>query len=80
MYHKALDRERKVTFDFSECHYIDREGIRWLAAAKAAQKVELADRRRSNTRRESERRASVDKKRASGRRRGRPDRRRRSEF
>jgi len=80
MYHKALDRERKVTFDFSECHYIDREGIRWLAAAKAAQKVELADRRRSNTRRESERRASVDKTRASGRRRGRPDRRRRSEF
>src|SRR5688572_8255007 len=52
MYHSALEREGKVTIDFSDCYYIDQEGIRWLAAAKAKQKVAFADRRKSETRRD----------------------------
>jgi SulP family sulfate permease len=80
MYHRAIEREGSVLIDFSECFYIDREGIRWLAAAKAAQKVALADRRRNDDRREAERRAAADGKRRTGRRRGKPDRRQQSEF
>ncbi len=79
IYHRALEREGSVVIDFSEVYYIDGEGIRWLAAAKAEQNVRLADRRRQQDRRESERRASDDPKRTAGRRR-KPDRRRRSEF
>ena len=80
MYHRAVEREGRVTIDFSDCYYIDQEGIRWLAAIKARQKVDLADRRRNQNRRELERRMTNDKKRASGKRRGRPDRRHRSEL
>ena len=80
MYHRVIEREGSVTLDFSECYYIDKEGIRWLAAVKAAQKVTLADRRRNQERRAQARRATADENRASGQRRGRPDRRRRSEF
>ena len=80
MYHSAIEREGRVIVDFSECYYIDQEGIRWLAAAKAEQKVDFADRRRSQNRRELERRTTGDKKRASGKRRGKPNRRQRSEF
>jgi SulP family sulfate permease len=83
-YHRVIEREGSVVLDFSECYYIDQEGIRWLAAAKAAQKVVLADRRRDEDRRALERRAPADENRGSGKRRGqrrsRPDRRRRSEF
>jgi len=83
-YHKVVEREGSVVLDFSECYYIDQEGIRWLAAAKAAQKVEFADRRRSEDRRTSERRAVSGADRGSGKRRAqrrsRPDRRQRSEF
>jgi sulfate permease, SulP family len=78
-YHRALEREGTVTIDFSDCFYIDREGIRWLAAAKAAANVRLADRRRQDNRREMERRASADPRRLAGRRQ-KPDRRKRSEF
>jgi SulP family sulfate permease len=80
MYHRAIEREGSVVLDFSECYYIDQEGIRWLAAAKAAEKASFADRRRNENRRELERREAADRKRVSGRRRGRRDRRRRSEF
>ncbi|HYI28920.1 MAG TPA: SulP family inorganic anion transporter [Bradyrhizobium sp.] len=80
MYHRAAESKGSVTVDFSECYYIDQEGIRWLAALKVAQNVDFADRRRSDTRREDERRSTGDKKRGPGRRRGRSDRRRRSEF
>ncbi|MBC7780187.1 MAG: SulP family inorganic anion transporter [Proteobacteria bacterium] len=80
MYHTAIEREGSVVIDFSECYYIDQEGIRWLAAAKAGQKVAFADRRKSDDRRELERRAAADQKRKSGRRRGRTDRRQRSQF
>jgi len=79
-YHGAIEREGRVIIDFSDCHYIDREGVRWLAAAKAAQKVEFVDRRGGRDRREAERRATADGKRKVGRRRGKPDRRQRSEF
>jgi hypothetical protein len=79
MYHGVIEREGSAVIDFSECYYIDQEGIRWLAAAKAGQKASLADRRRIENRRELERREAADRKRASGRRRKR-DRRQRSEF
>jgi len=83
-YHGLIEREGSVVLDFSECYYIDQEGIRWLAAAKAAQKVAFADRRRDLDRRALERRATAEENRGSGKRRGqrrnKPDRRHRSEF
>ena len=78
-YHRAIEREGRVIIDFSDCYYIDQEGLRWLAAAKAGQKVSFADRRRLMERRKMERRISADRAGAPGRRR-KPDRRRRSEF
>jgi SulP family sulfate permease len=80
MYHRAIAADGPVTIDFSDCYYIDQEGIRWLSAAKAEQKAEFADRRRNESRRSMERRSAGDRKRGAGRRRGRGDRRRRSEF
>ena len=79
-YHNAIERKGSVIIDFSDCYYIDPEGIRWLTAAKAAQNVALADRRKNQSRRALERRTTGDTKRASGRRRRKPDRRKRSEF
>ena len=86
MYHRVIEREGHVVLDFSECYYIDKEGIRWLAAAKRRQAVDFADRRRNQDRRKDEDRRAFGqrgvstKNRLSGQRRGRPDRRRRSEF
>jgi SulP family sulfate permease len=77
MYHSAIEREGKVIIDFSDCYYIDQEGIRWLAAAKAAQKVSFADRRKSQNRRDAERRAA-DGRKGAGRRRDKTDRRHQS--
>ncbi len=79
-YHAAIARDGRIVIDFSDCYYIDQEGIRWLAAAKERQNVEFADRRSNENRRLRERRADTDPKRASGRRRRRQDRRQRSEF
>ena len=79
-YHSAIEREGSVIVDISDCYYIDPEGIRWLAAAKASQNVAFTDRRKTQSRRELERRASAETKRVSGRRRRKPDRRQRSEF
>lgn len=79
-YHRIIERAGNVVIDFSECFYIDSEGIRWLAAAKAAQNVTLSDRRKNESRRSGERRTSSDPKRAAGRRRRREDRRKRTEF
>ncbi len=81
-YHSAVAAHDTVIIDFSECYYIDQEGIRWLTAAKAEQKAALADRRNSSTRRDrdDDRRTTAERKRGPGRRRGRSDRRRRSEF
>jgi SulP family sulfate permease len=72
-YHDAIAVVDELVIDFSECYYIDPEGIRWLAAAKAGQKATFVDRRSGQDRRELERAATAE-------RRGRPDRRRRSEF
>lgn len=80
LYHSAIARNNNVVIDFSDCYYIDSEGIRWLAAVKADQKVQLGDRRKSDSRRTQERRTYSDPKRAAGRRRRRADRRQRSEF
>jgi SulP family sulfate permease len=78
-YHRVIEREGSVMIDLSDCYYIDQEGIRWLAAAKAAQKAAFADRRRTD-RRERAEKASADGKAPASKRRDRPDRRRRSEF
>jgi SulP family sulfate permease len=79
LYHNAIERNSKVVIDFADCYYIDPEGIRWLAAVKAEQKVHFGDRRKSDSRRTQERRTYSDAKRAAGRRR-KADRRQRSEF
>jgi sulfate permease, SulP family len=79
-YFGVLEKEGSVVLDFSECYYIDQEGIRWLSAAKAEQKAILADRRRNEDRRSGARRSTGDEGRKSGQRSGRPDRRQRSEF
>ena len=80
-YHRTIEREGNVVIDFSECHYVDREAIRWLAGARRRQHVELVDRRTGRQdRRQMERRAGEDRKRRAGRRRNRPDRRHRPEF
>jgi SulP family sulfate permease len=80
VYHQVIEREGSVILDFSDCYYIDNEGIRWLAAAKAGQKAALADRRASLDRRTLAQRATGNDKRASGKARDKRDRRRRSEF
>jgi SulP family sulfate permease len=77
VYHRVIEREGSVILDFSDCYYIDNEGIRWLAAAKAGHKAAFADRRKSD-RRAGRRDAGNDKR--SAPKRDRPDRRRRSEF
>ena len=89
-YHEALARVDDLVIDFSECFYIDREGIRWLAAARAGRKVGFVDRRTGADRRgleragsderrtSDERRESADRR--DGPRRGRADRRQRSQF
>ena len=51
IYHDAIERIDDLIIDFSECFYIDREGVRWLAAAKAAHKVGFVDRRSGHDRR-----------------------------
>jgi SulP family sulfate permease len=80
-YHRALERNDRVILDFSECHYIDREGIRWLADMKQKRGAVLVDRRRTSDRRTTpDRRKTSDPKRAAGRRRSRADRRQRSEL
>jgi SulP family sulfate permease len=79
-YHSAIERVGSVILDFSQCYYIDQEGIRWLAAAKkAGQKVTFTD-RRTQERRERDGHTTAGEKRTSGQRRGKPDRRQRSEF
>lgn len=84
IYHSANARMDNLVIDFSECHYIDPEGIRWLAAAKAGREAGLVDRRSVENRREGERNANADRRepgrRGAGRRRGKRDRRRRAEF
>jgi SulP family sulfate permease len=86
-YHDAIARVDELIIDFSECYYIDPEGVRWLAAAKAARKVGFVDRRGGQDRRaadevptpeeaDAERRDRRDRR----ARRDKPDRRKLSEF
>jgi SulP family sulfate permease len=85
-YHKAIARGMDdLIIDFSECYYIDPEGIRWLSAATGASTGVFVDRRAGDDRRELERAAAERRdrereRRTTGRRGKRPDRRRRSEF
>lgn len=82
-YHDAITRVDNLVIDFSECNYIDPEGIRWLAAAKARSVYGFVDRRTGRSRREGERAEATERRdrgERAGRRRGRRDRRRRSDF
>ena len=72
-YHNSVGRMDNLVIDFSDAYYIDPEGLRWLAAAKAAHKVGFVDRRSG-----ADRRATREQ--ADSERRGKPDRRQRSEF
>jgi SulP family sulfate permease len=60
VYHRAVERAENLVIDISECYYIDPEGIRWLAAAKAAHKVGFVDRRSGDDRRLAE--AAADRR------------------
>jgi len=71
IYHDAVTRVGDLIVDFSECYYIDPEGVRWLAAAKASRKVGFVDRRSGQNRRSVVLTASERRRR---------DRRRQSEF
>lgn len=53
IYHEALARGDSLVIDFSQAYYIDPEGIRWLAAARAAGKATFVDRRTGRDRRAS---------------------------
>jgi MFS superfamily sulfate permease-like transporter len=79
-YQRVIQEDGRVTLDFSTCHYIDREGLRWLSELKRKPNVTLIDRRRASERRHQERRGGEDPDRAAGRRRSRADRRRRDEV
>ncbi|MDB5921563.1 MAG: hypothetical protein JWN13_499 [Betaproteobacteria bacterium] len=83
-YHDVMKREGTVTLDFSECYYIDSEGIRWLTSAKAGLKARFVDRRGGEDRREVEGSGKADRRARerhdARRRRERRDRRRHSEF
>ncbi|HUL91187.1 MAG TPA: SulP family inorganic anion transporter [Burkholderiales bacterium] len=82
-YHSAIARGGDVVLDFSECFYIDQEGIRWLAAVKAGQKAAFVDRRRGGQRRVVERDGAgrrTEESRRETQRRRKQDRRRRSDF
>jgi SulP family sulfate permease len=87
MYHDAIARVDELIIDFSECYYIDPEGVRWLAAAKAARKVGFVDRRAGQDRRAADEAPAPDEadrerrdRRDRRARRDKPDRRKLSEF
>jgi sulfate permease, SulP family len=81
-YHRAIAQGQDVIIDFSECYYIDQEGIRWLAAVKAGQKTAFVDRRTGEQRRAAERDGTPsrrsDETRRETQRRRKSDRRHRS--
>jgi len=83
-YHDAVARVDNLVLDFSECYYIDPEGVRWLASAKTAQKIGFVDRRSGQDRRDLESAAAAERRSADARRaahrRSKRDRRQRAEF
>jgi SulP family sulfate permease len=80
MYHDAVARNEQLVIDFSDCYYIDPEGLRWLASVQSSRHVTFVDRRSGTERRAEDRRDGSDGARAAGQRRGKPDRRQRSDF
>jgi SulP family sulfate permease len=83
MFHDAIKRVDNLVIDFSECYYIDPEGIRWLAGAKQRLNTTFVDRRSGEDRRQIERRKNggADRKdEKAPRRRAKADRRQRAEF
>ena len=84
MYHRTIDSTGSVVIDFSECYYIDREGIRWLTAAKAGRNARFVDRRRGQDRREVQAGGKMDRRASERRdargRRAKGNRRRKPEF
>jgi SulP family sulfate permease len=84
IYYGAIGRVDNLVIDFSECYYIDPEGIRWLKGAKAARKAGFVDRRKGTDRRALEPGGKMDRRalerRGTRQRRGRRERRRQSEF
>jgi SulP family sulfate permease len=72
IYHQAKARVPNLVIDFSDCFYIDPEGIRWLAAAKAGN-AQFVDRRSGQDRRAGESDRTSE-------RRSKPDRRNHAEF
>jgi SulP family sulfate permease len=75
-YHAARARAEEVIIDFSECYYIDQEGIRWLAALKEGHGTAFVDRRSGRDRRDEI--AGGEKR--EGKRRRRQDRRRKTDI
>ena len=80
LYHDAISRNDELVIDFSDCYYIDPEGLRWLSSVRSSKHVQFVDRRTGTDRRAQERRARGEDERTAGQRRGKPDRRQRSEF
>lgn len=82
IYHGALAKGQHVVIDFSECYYIDQEGIRWLSGLKARRQAAFVDRRSGRDRRDDE--AAVtpgsSERRGESRRGRKPDRRRRTDI
>jgi SulP family sulfate permease len=83
-YHDAVAHVDNLVLDFSECYYIDPEGVRWLASAKTGHKVDFVDRRSGQDRRDLENAAVADRRSAdihrAAHRRSKRDRRQRAEF
>jgi SulP family sulfate permease len=65
MFHRAMEQHEALVLDFRKVHYIDPEGIRWLAGVKKRPSVTLLDRRSgSGERRRGERDRSGDRRRS----------------
>ncbi len=62
-YHQALEHHPSLVLDFRDVHYIDPEGIRWLAGVRDQHQVTLLDRRSGRERRCSERAKRNDRRR-----------------
>jgi SulP family sulfate permease len=77
-YHAVRARVEEVTIDFSECYYIDQEGIRWLAALREGHGAAFVDRRSGQDRRDLEAAATPGS--TESKRRRKQDRRRRADI
>ena len=55
LYKEAIERHQSLTLDFQNVHYIDSEGLRWLASVKNRDNVTLVERRTASDRRSDKR-------------------------